>query len=122
MANELTIGASLSFTKGDSSLSVARGGLRVDVAGNKFIHNIQNINTSEEAIVLGDAGAGGYVFLENMDSTNYVEIRPATGGGQALIRLLAGEIAMFRLAPGATAPFAQANTATVNLRVVIVQL
>jgi hypothetical protein len=120
MADEITISASMKFTKGNYSVNVSKGGLQIDVTGTAYQDKIQTIGTSEEAIDLGDVGAGGWCFLENMDTTNYIEIRPATGAAD-LIKLLAGEIAMFRLT-GDAVPFAIADTGACDLRVVLIDL
>lgn len=121
MANELTISASLKFSKSGREANASKGGLQIDVTGDKFIRHVQEIGTSEEAIVMSaDVPAGGYMYLENLDSTNYVEIRPATGTAD-LVRLNAGEIALFRLTSTATAPYAIADTAAVDLLVVLIE-
>jgi hypothetical protein len=117
MANELTVSASLSFSKAGIAVSASKTGLLVTVAGDAYVRNIQTIGTSEEAIVLGDSGSAGYCFLRNLDATNYVTIRPGTGTAD-LIKLQAGEIALFRLA---VAPWAIANTGACQLEVVIIE-
>jgi hypothetical protein len=77
--------------------------------------NVQSVGTSEEAILLGDVAPGGYWFVQNMDATNFVELRQATGAGDFL-KLLAGEWAIFRTSADATAPFAIADTGACNVR------
>lgn len=120
MSNELTISLSLKFIKGDLTVSRSKSGLRIDVAGVRHYDSVQNIAISEEAITIpADVGVGGYMVLENLDGTNYVTIRPATGQTD-LIKLLPGDMAMFRLT--ASAPCAVANTATVNMRVILIPL
>ena len=120
MANEITLSASLAFAKGTiASITRSVSSLSRDVAGSKVIVNVQNINTSEEAIQIGDAGAGGYMFLKNLDATNYVQIKPGTGD-DPLIRLKPGDIALFRLDDSASAPYAQANTAACDLEVMLI--
>lgn len=118
MADELTITASLKFVKGDVSLSRSKSGIRIDVTGDKHIDMVQEIGTSEEALSLGEAGAGGYMLLENLDTTNYIEIRANTGVAD-LVKLKAGEVAMFRTAADAV-PYAIANTAACDLRIIII--
>ena len=121
MANEGTVKISLSFAKSGVTDSVDGGTIKFNVAGTSSLHNVQKVGTSEEAITLGDSGAGGYMLLINRDSTNFVEIRQATGAAD-LIRLLAGNIACFRLSPDATAPFAIADTAACDLEVFLIEL
>jgi len=121
MADELTVSVSLRFVKSNVTKSHSTGRVKVDVAGTKITDHIQEIGTSEEAIVLNEAAAGGYVFLENLNATNFIEIRPGTGAAD-LIKLLPGDVALFRLTGDATAPFAIANTAACNMRIIIIPL
>jgi hypothetical protein len=118
MSNELTISASVKFVKGDLNVSRSKSGLRIDVTGDKHLDMVQEIGTSEEAITLGEASVGGYMMLENLDDTNYVEIRPNTGVAD-LIKLLPGDIALFRTAADAV-PYGLANTAACDLRIIII--
>ncbi len=114
MANELTITISLTYERGKTKLSVQENNLQVDVTGDLAIQHVQNVGTSEVAIDLGGVTAGGYMFARNLDSTNYVEIRSGTSATD-VIRLKAGEVALFRLSADSTAPFAIADTAAVDL-------
>lgn len=118
MAAELTLsGLTIAFTKANvPSVSLTVPTITPSVAGSAWLDNTQSVGTSEEAILLGDPAVGGYCYMQNMDATNYVQIRSATGVA-ALIRLIAGDWCVFRLDASATAPFAIANTAAVNLRI-----
>ena len=117
MANELTVSASLSFSKSGVEASLSYGGLRFTVTGAKATRIVQAIGTSEEALDLGDVGTSGYILIKNLDSTNYVSIRPGTGTANC-IKLKAGEIAMFRIE---TAPWAIANTAACNVEFLLIE-
>lgn len=119
MANEITLTARLRFQDGDLDDEVRVDGLQVSVSGSIMFHNVQSVATTQEALSLGDAGTGGYVMLVNRDATNFVEVRQATGASD-LIRLKAGEVALFRLSPDATAPFVIADTASCNLEVFLI--
>ncbi len=117
MADELTLsGLLITFVKANvPSTSFTAGSITPDIAGSQWMDNVQNVGTTEEAILMGDVAAGGYCFVQNMDATNFVELRSGTGATD-FIRLLAGEWCIFRLSPDATAPFAIADTAAVNVR------
>jgi hypothetical protein len=117
MANELSLSVRMRLAKGGLKKSFSSGSLSIDVAGTNVIDNVQNIGTSEEAVLLGEASTGGYVIAHNLDATNYVSLRAATGTGNFL-RINAGEIAVFRLE--AAAPFAIANTAACNVRFIVI--
>lgn len=121
MANEVTLSVSLSVLKSGSGLDMKRSfSGQFDMSGTEFIHNTQIVGTSEEALLMGDVAAPGWAFFKNLDATNYVEIRAATGVADTL-RLNAGEAAVFRFAADATAPFAIANTAAVRLEYLILE-
>lgn len=115
MADELKITLSVRFGKSGTLVNETYTD-SVTVSGTTFLHNRQQVGTTEEALLLGDAAAGGYCFMVNRDVTNYVEVRlPGTGAANDGIRLKAGECALFRLGSDATAPFIIANTAPVNV-------
>lgn len=82
---------------------------------------VQSIGTSEEALSVGDGGTIVELYLKNLDVTNYVEIKVATGGA-IFGKLLPGQDMLVRLGSGAQAPFAIANTAAVALEIMAVPL
>ena len=119
MANTLTIDFALfEFVSGNRKVSRAYGKKNFTVTGDRFIHNIQEIGVADEAIELGDIAAGGFSFWWNHDTTNFVEIRAATAETD-LIKIGAGELAVFRLI--AAAPYAIADTDAVELEYVILE-
>jgi hypothetical protein len=121
MAEELTLGASFTFAKSGTELSLSVGALKVDVSGNGAIQQRQSVGfAAEEALILGDVTTVGYCIMVNRDATNFVEVRPATGVAD-LIRLNAGEFAVFRFAATATAPFVIADTAAVEIEYVLLE-
>ena len=120
MANELTISGSIKFAKGAKSVSLAKSGVQLDVAGDNYIQKTQSIGTSEEAIDLGDITIPGYAFFVNLDSTNFVSLRDATGADD-MIDIPPGGIALFKFHAGATAPYAIADTAAVEIEYLIVE-
>lgn len=117
MASELSVGTlTISFAKsGSPSFSLVPAALSITISGDAWMDNTQTVGTSEEAILLGDVATGGYWFVQNLDATNYITIRPGTGATD-LIQVKAGEWAIFRSSSAATAPFALANTSPVQVR------
>lgn len=116
MAAELSLSLTFSFTKtACPTVPQQTITLTPTVTGTQLMDNVQIIGITEEAILLGDVAAGGYCFVQNMDTTNFVEIRSGTGAVD-IIKLLAGEIALFRMSGDATAPYAIADTAPCNVR------
>ena len=120
MAGELSLSVKFDYAKGDIAQRVDLTD-SVTVTSTSFLHHIQNVGTSEEAVNLGDVAAGGYALFRNLDATNYISLSDATGTG-LFIRMLAGEFALFRLDDAATAPFAVADTSACDMEVWLLDL
>jgi hypothetical protein len=120
VSDEITVNASLKFEKAGSKFTMSVTTLKVSVTGKRFVHDRQLIGVTEEAIDLGDIATGGWFFAINQDSTNFVSIRSGTGATN-LVKLKAGECAMFRLSGSATAPFAIADTAACDLEYLLIE-
>jgi hypothetical protein len=122
VANELSITIKASFAKGGTEVvfpDAAKQSFQVTVSGSRFIQMRQSVGTSEEALDIGDIATGGYFIAVNRDATNYVEIRSGTGATD-LVRLNAGEVCMFRMSADSSAPYAIANTASVDLEYILI--
>lgn len=120
MASEIVVTQALVARKGGTVVGLDLGQVSITWTGNNFLQNRQTVGTTEEALVLGDCGAGGWVIMVNRDATNYVKVRAATGAAD-LVRVRAGEGALFRLDAGATAPFVIADTAPCELEYVLLE-
>ncbi len=117
MANELTLsGLRIQFTKANCpSVDFQAPTITPTVTGTVISDNVQDVGfAAEEAILLGDAGAGGWMFVQNMDATNFVVLRAATAAAD-MIKLLKGEWAVFRCP--AAAPYIQADTGACKVRI-----
>lgn len=118
MANELTLSASLKFVKGSTDRSFSKSGIQLDVSGTEFTNKSQTVGTSEEAIELGDVATPGYILIFNKDATNYVSVRSGTGAAN-LVKIPPGGIALFHCE--ASAPYAIANTASVQIEYLLIE-
>jgi hypothetical protein len=121
MANEIQVTAIMTFAKGTVTAHTfsAASGLSRDVAGSKYIRNVQAVGTDEEALNLGDvASTGALCLMKNLDATNFISVKAATGVA-ATVKLLPGDVAMLRFA--GAAPFVQADTAPCNLEYYLVE-
>ena len=119
MANEI---------KTDLRLIASKGGMEVDrreqktditMTGENLAHFVQAVptsNTALESVDIAGLGTEGLVFLKNLDSTNYISVGLT---GSYTIRLNAGESCLFRSNQGGL--YALANTATVNLEVLVIE-
>lgn len=118
MANEIRISISLSFNKSGASLN-RDVSFTADVTGDAVTGGIQEVGTSNEELVQGtDLGTPGWVFVKNLDSTNYVTLTE-TDAANYLIKLLPGEAAIFRC--GKTAIYAKADTAACDVEYYIIE-
>jgi hypothetical protein len=118
MADELTLSGVLSFLKNGVKVSLDLGTLEFDVSGDKYVHAVQTVGTSEEAIGIGDLGTLGFAVFVNRDDTNFCEIRPGTGTAD-LIKLKPGEFALFRFTMNT--PYIIADTDSVLVEYVIIE-
>jgi hypothetical protein len=121
MADEITVSGYLKIDSPAYDLleAMERTGLRFDLSGTEFVHSIQSIGTSEEAIALGDVATPGWFFCVNLDDTNYVELRPGSGAAD-FARLNPGEFCVLRLAADVTL-YAIANTAAVRVEYLLAE-
>ena len=124
MANEITISASLAVAKGNlASEALAVSAIKATLTGKQVVKATQTVPTTAGGTAIGLAGLGsvGWVFIKNMDATNYVDIMTAVSG-TAFARLLPGEICLLRLTPAITAPAALAHTAAVDIEYEFVEI
>ena len=118
MANTLVLNCALQYTGNNVTVADQVNSLSVSVTGNGLISlSSVTVPTSAAAIPVGSltggVASGGWLFVKNLDATNYLTIETATSG-TAFATLLPGEFCLLRLAPGLTAPFWSAHTATVQ--------
>lgn len=121
MANEITITGILKCFNSTQSIDVElkKENVSATQTGDSYAEFIQSVGTSEEALELGqDIGTNGYVMIINLDTTNFVSLRRATGEGNC-IRIDAGGFALFKLA--AAAPFVIADTSAVRIKVLLLE-
>lgn len=108
MANEITIQASIQVVNGNlrDSFNVGSKSVNQAAVGGPTPGYV-TIGTSEETVAFGELGTKGYCVIQNLSATNFIEWGFSTGvyGG----KLLAGEVALFRL--NATSLFLKADTA-----------
>lgn len=119
MANEITVTSSIIASKNGATMQAAFN-KTLDMAGDQMINNVQIVGTTAETLVVGDVTTIGYTILKNLDATNYVEIDSVAGMTSFPQKLLPGEFCVLK--PQTANIYAKANTASVNLLVVSVEL
>lgn len=121
MSAEITVKMGLAVRKGGTVTGIDLGSFSVTMTGTNVLRHRQSVGTAVEAITLGDVVAGGWILAINRDATNFVQIRAASVANP-LIRLKAGEAALFRLdATYAAAPHIQADTAACEVEFLILE-
>jgi hypothetical protein len=93
MANEISITAKLSVSKGGTAVTNFTSTDSIDMTGTNMLTLVQNIGTSYEALTLTDidTAAKYFVMLRNKDATNYVEVSFDAGSTFSL-RMEPGEL------------------------------
>jgi hypothetical protein len=115
MANELSVYTTFSYNKDSASFNLSAQN-QVTVATNAFINSLVNVTTSDTAIDLGPVSSIGYVYIQNLDATNFVKVGPSSGS--YFIKLLPKEVAVFRSNVSALHLIADTATCTVQYAVV----
>ena len=117
MSDELRIGIVLSFSKGGAKINRSEH-FEVDVTGDAFTHEVQSVGTDEEELPQGaNLGTPGYIFIKNMDSTNYVEFGSTTGVYD--LKLQAGESSVYR--HNSATLYGKANSAACLVEYIIIE-
>lgn len=122
MADELKITAKITYNKSPvANVSRDETDKTIDVTGTRYSQVVQDVNTTEEALTLGDVPSAslGYCWMKNLDPTNFVLL---TGAATEvyLIKLKALESAIFRLNLSIV-PFIKADSSPCDVEVLIVE-
>lgn len=101
--------------------------LLVTLATARLHHTKQNVGTSQEAINLGDVSTLGIMILVNLDPTNYIEVKHATGGTVIAKLFPKGSVAglnfcVLQVGSGITAPFVIANSSACEMEIFLTAL
>ena len=114
MANEITINLTVNVSNGEYKYQFSKNSL-VTQAVVGAASGIASIGTSEENLSLGDVATNGFLLLQNLDSTNYVDYGLDDASVmKSMGRLMPTEIALLRLKPGINVRML-ANTAAVKV-------
>ena len=102
MANEFTVGGSISVNVGRARSSVTRTGVRSDLSGTlASAARTIGLTTAEQALPMGDVSSPGWTWLQSLEAdggSNIVwGVKPA-GTFLPFGKLLPGEPALIRMA------------------------
>ena len=119
MANEITVSISGQIAIGTSPYNLAGevfpgGQAFYDSStslADKVVKSIPTSDTNLTALLPNTSTIEGFLYVKNLDSTNYVKLGPTAAAAIVpMIRLNPGKVALIPLEPGLTLR-AQANTA-----------
>lgn len=114
MSGTVTVTTSLNvLTAEGQSENLGGSQLTFTQTGKRLVKNILQTSTSEAAIPL-PGGTLGWASFKNLDPTNNISLRIASGG-VAAITLPPGGVALFPIGAGCTAPYAIASAGTPDL-------
>jgi hypothetical protein len=122
MANEITLTAALSLVKSGQTIQGAVNGLSIAQSGTNNIGNVQAIGTTSEALSVGDVTTPGYLYVKNLDATNFVVLdlnNPAVAS-TAFCTLLPGEACV--IPTRRSAIYAKADTASCDVFAILLEL
>jgi hypothetical protein len=121
MSNTITLSVSASVALAGGGAISGSGANSITQSGTDNIGSVQNIGATTEQLVIGDVTTIGYLFVKNLDATNYVEFDLNTPvAGTAFAKLLPGESML--LPTRQTTIYAKANTAACDCLVIAFEL
>jgi hypothetical protein len=121
MANELTVTVSLKVANGSLVQQHAPGSQTFNQSTALSVGGVQPIgHTTHEALYIGaDIANRGWCYMRNIDNNSHVSVGVLVSSTfYPLVHLEPGEATVFRMHPTAV-PYAQAQSATVNLQYMI---
>ncbi len=115
MANKITITSTLTLSAQHARPSMSFT-LTFDQIGSNYTMETQTIGfgAGEALDVGGDIGTIGFLLIQNLDITNYVEFALDSGMTNKIAKLLPGEGGMLPLPAGSTV-YAKANVGAVQI-------
>jgi hypothetical protein len=116
MADEITVTLGMRLANGLLSVNVPNTTTQFDqTTARGGGPGTVDIGTSEETIDFGDI-TPGYVYMKNLDPTNYVSYGNATGDLDYLLEA-GGGVGLVKMA-GSTTLYMQANTAACKVQII----
>jgi hypothetical protein len=115
MANQISYTFSATVTFGNLSDTIQNTSITVPLSAVGKSDNVVSVPTSAQELTI-NVTTLGWAYIQNLDGTNYVTM--ALHSASPFLKLKAGEAAWVRLVPGSAYDL-QANTAAVNVRVIV---
>lgn len=116
MSAELNLQLGINFTKNAATIQ-RQLNAQFNVAGNNSLQLTRSVATSDVTLSIGSIGTVGYVYLHNLDATNFITF--GSDGTNYPLKLKPGEFALMRW--NAAAVHAKSDTAACLLEYVVVE-
>lgn len=115
----LLAGLSVSAAGGSVNAQVSKN---IAPAGTHYSDTVADYTTAAfVAVPLGSIATLAYIYIENLDATNYIQVTAdATVGSKILARINAGEANLISADPAATYGI-KAHTGTVSCRIILTE-
>lgn len=120
MADEVEVSGSLIYDDDDIELDLVVDADLDDSAAAKAHKTTQTVGTSEEPVNLGDLSTVGWFMLKNLDPTNFIEVKAATGGAVVGKMYPGKQYGPVYLGSGMQAPYVIASTAACKMAIIAV--
>jgi hypothetical protein len=124
MADEITVSVALKCVNGDLTYSRKVSSQKYDQTAVGGRGGVQEIGfAAHEAVLVTDVTTEGWVFMRNIDDTNFVDVGiDVAAAFEPMIRMEPGEPALFRLSKDAGATlYAKADTAAVKIEYMVLE-
>jgi hypothetical protein len=123
MSKEITVSASLSVALGGSSVASSRS-VALDIVGTNVVSELFTTPyAADQALDLSNLANLGYLLIENLDATNFLQISTATGGGfAAAVFAKVRPLSVFLAQPGTKTLYIKADTAAVITKMTAVEI
>lgn len=117
----LAAGSSGYYVPTDAALDSYPPAITLDQSGTNANDTTVSVGTSESDMPRGSVATVGWLFLQNLDATDYVTWGPKSGGVMIEFgRLNPGEFAALRLEPGVTVRW-KASAGTCDVKMLLVE-
>lgn len=120
MASEIKTQIQLTCNKGGAAVNVG-GSVIQDMAGAQMVQNTQIVTTSIAALSMGAiTGVPAWVYLKNLDATNYIELSTDNAMANKFMKILPGGSVLFP--PSSATIYVRAHTASCNVVLAAMEL
>ena len=119
MANEITVNFSITLSGGNYKWNYSLNE-QFDQSATGFDTQVQSVGTSEEDITFTGISTEGWLFMRNLDGTNYVDWGAKDESMKTIGRLQPDEFCFIKMNAAATLRM-QANTAACEVLIVLLE-